>query len=265
MFYLALSHVGVYSFGNQIASLINVLLVEPVTKALWPMIFQRESDYEGQKIFINKLSLYFYMSAMLAFLGLVVFAKDILMQIAKNPEFWESATLIPIMGFSYVLVGMGRFFDWGLVMAKGGYQISINTIIGATINIGLNILMIPQFGIMGAAYATLISIISLNIMRLYYSNKLYGIKFDILRMFYVTVVSGVIYFLAINVRFDESIAIALAIKGLLILLFPVAIWLSPIPYQDDKEYIRAIWGGVKKEGFKSTFGKLKVGTYRSCS
>ncbi len=145
LYFMTISSVGLYNFGYQIASVINILFVTPLLSALQPMIFKQEDNPVGQKEFIKKASTYFYLLGMFFCLSLSLYCKEIIEMIATKNEFWGSWVVVPIMCYSFILNGMGIFFDWGLVMTKNGIRISLNVIIGAVMNIGLNFLLIPAW------------------------------------------------------------------------------------------------------------------------
>jgi O-antigen/teichoic acid export membrane protein len=250
------SSVGLYSFGYQIAGLINLLFVLPLAKALLPITFRQEADPEGQKDFLRITCTYFYLAGMFVCLFLSLYCKEIIELIARKEEFWSSWIVVPVVAYSYVLSGLGGFFDWGLVMTKNGLRISINVIAGAIVNISLNFVLIPKWGIIGAACATLISIVMLNGLRLYYSAKYFGLHFDLMRLLHITIAGGGLYAISQAVGSFDSLSSDLLVKFFIFLsLFPI-IFFTGFFSTKEKENMHKLWDSIRKNGFRKTYSKI---------
>src|SRR5436305_8391777 len=90
-----------------------------------------------------------------AAIALSLFAPWIVHVLAHKPGFWPAAKAVPALayssvffaGFIVVTIGVGRTrqtrFNWIAATA------------GALLNVGLNFWLIPAYGMLGAAYATL--------------------------------------------------------------------------------------------------------------
>jgi len=75
--------------------------------------------------------------------------------------YWKGSTIIPIVVLGYFFHFLYFFpsnheFYWGKTKI-----IAISTVIAAILNVGLNYVMIPRYGINGAAFATLIAYVAL--------------------------------------------------------------------------------------------------------
>jgi O-antigen/teichoic acid export membrane protein len=70
---------------------------------------------------------------------------------------------LPAIGVLQVHIWCGVFVAWGIsqtqaLMARGAFKVTmITTMTGAVLNVVLNLLWIPRWSAMGAAWATLIS------------------------------------------------------------------------------------------------------------
>lgn len=256
LIFSTVSSVGLYNFGYQFASILNLIFVAPLLTALQPMIFKQEDNPDGQKRFIKNASTHFYLAGMFICLLLSLYCKEIIEMLATKTEFWGSWVVVPIMGYSIILNGMGVFFDWGLVMTKNGFRISINVILGAIINIGLNFLLIPPWGILGAAYATLLSICIMNVIRIYYSAKFYELHFEIGRLTHISIACVGLFVLSLFIPSTDSLAMDLIVKFLLLLSFPLVIFLTGFFKPREKEQMEKLWNNVRENGFRNTYSKV---------
>ena len=73
----------------------------------------------------------------------------------KHPEFWPGAPVLAVHVWAGIFVFLGTASSQYLI-AEGYTKLSmVRTGAGAIVNIILNIILLPRYGIMGAAYATL--------------------------------------------------------------------------------------------------------------
>ena len=100
---------------------------------------------------------YFTFLVMPFVIGLSVFGLEILKVFTRSAEYWEAYKIIPVISFSILFGMMKDNAIIGLQIMKRTKVIGIVISVVAMLNLVLNIVMIPAWGIMGAAIATLIS------------------------------------------------------------------------------------------------------------
>jgi len=258
MIFSTLSSVGLYNFGYQISAIIYSLFVVPLTNALLPVTFKQEADPEQQREFLQKTCTYFYLAGMFACLFLSLYSREFIEIMARKEEFWAGWTIIPVIAFSYILFGLGSFFDWGLVMTKNGFQISINVFVGALVNIAGNFLLIPFWGIMGAAVATVISFIVLNWMRIHYSAKFYDLHFELRRLFHITAVAIGLYGFSLLMPDSQWLWLNMAFKLLVLIAFPGIIFATGFFRPQERQAMQSLWENLRIRGIRDTFAKVRA-------
>jgi len=256
-FFSSLSVVGLYTFGYKFAEIINTLLVIPLKHALQPVVLKQEGEPESLKAFVRKNCTYFYFVGMFLCLFLSLFSKEMVILMARRDEFLRSWIIVPIIAFSYLQHGLGNFFNWGLAMAKKGYHISANVLISAVVNLGLNFVLVPYWGILGAAVATLVSYIVWNSLKIYYSAKFYDLHFELRRLGQVTVVGFTLYWLSLVLANTNSISLNLTIKSLVLIMYPVIFFLTGFFSITEKEYMVGLWSYLRQNGLAQTYSKIK--------
>jgi O-antigen/teichoic acid export membrane protein len=176
---LGISAVGIYSASYAIGSII-IVIVRPLQLILFPFLSKMfdEGKIDEIPIYLEYSMKYFLMITIPAAIGISVLGLPLL-KILTTEDFIFGAFLIP-----FIAIG-GIFF--------GIYQISINITqlvkitkynfylyaIAATINFLLNFMLIPYFGLIGAAISALISFIGLAILSLHLSFKYLKFNFDL--------------------------------------------------------------------------------------
>lgn len=155
---LSREDVGLYGFVYKVSSIMSLFIIAFRTSYL-PSILSLKSSPELPLILrttFNKL-----LALMLGlFLLVIFFAKEVSTieiggRFLINPEYSEAMYLIPILLLAYMFNGLACYMSLGpYLTGKSGHFI-IADAAGLAVNIPLNFLLIPKFGIAGAAAATL--------------------------------------------------------------------------------------------------------------
>jgi O-antigen/teichoic acid export membrane protein len=74
-----------------------------------------------------------------------------------GPEFLPGLAPFLVLAMARVVVFVGQIYAWTLVALRLDAQLLYATCCGAAISLLLNLLLIPRFGVMGAAYASLVA------------------------------------------------------------------------------------------------------------
>jgi O-antigen/teichoic acid export membrane protein len=106
------------------------------------------------------------------FIVFMIFAPSLLR--VFGPDFERAATTLRLMATGQVITTVVGPLGYLLAMT-GRQKLNLaNAIVLAAINVGLNLIMIPKWGIAGAGLATMISLLSINIVRLIQVKRIYG-------------------------------------------------------------------------------------------
>lgn len=172
--------VGIYAAGYTIGLAVNVFAIQPFTlmwaSARWD-IYREQT--RAPQIFA-KVATGFTIAGSLAALGAAAFATDVV-RLLLTPEFEPARYVVPFSAFSAVLYGLYTLAGTGLTVE--GKTVWIATIFGAAaaLNIGLNLVLIPAFGLMGAAYSTILGYAALAVATGAMSQRYYRIPWQLVR------------------------------------------------------------------------------------
>ena len=139
-----------------------------------------------------------------------------------TPEFFPAAALIPIISFALVFDGMGFMFNIGALFSKKTILRTISVTVAAAVNVGLNFVLIPRYGMMGAAWATFIGFLVQMSTTLFLSLRVYHVPYRYDRLLGMLVAALAIYGASALVD-TSSVLTSIAIKVPLVMLFPVAL------------------------------------------
>jgi len=168
------AEVGYYAIAVKLAALTTFILtavnfmVAPKFSELFHSNNMEELFYVAKK----SAKLIFWTTTPIL-IGFVVFGKPLL-QVAFGHEF-------TVAYLALVLLAMGQLVNaisgaTALFMNMTGNQNVFRNIVffAAAINVGINLLLIPRYGINGAATAAMISIVAWNITTLFYVKLKFG-------------------------------------------------------------------------------------------
>lgn len=166
---------GIYAVGAKI-SVMLALAVSVFRQAWWPIAMDMLHKPEGIAFF-RRISLLYVSAASLGVIFLALLA-PLLVKILAGDEYQESYRLVGVLGWGAALYGFYMLSDLGIFKSKKTYLSVCTNFSGATLNIVLNFVFIQHYGMIGAAYATVISLLVTNVLNMYLSQKLISMKWD---------------------------------------------------------------------------------------
>ena len=174
--YLSLNDVGVYSLGYKIASLVTVV-AGGIFQAYTPHFYKLAN--EGGSAVKSKIEKYnnIVVIIILVICFLIAFFSKEMIELLISPKYFASISLIPLLTIAFFFSQISGFLNLMIYQEKKTLQIMYITLAGAVINVGVNLLLIPSFGMMGAVFATLIAFIAMFLIEYWYAKKCYFIPF----------------------------------------------------------------------------------------
>lgn len=200
---LGLDELGVFSVGNKIATILTFSGIG-VSAALAPLIYRHFKEKETP----DKIALMFRLFSSLSFilLAFLAFFARFVTETMTNSNYSGAVIIIPFLLYAIYLNSLTFFFP-GLSIAKKTAKISFIAILAGVINLILNIVLIPHFGILAAAMVTCVSF-GLNFILLYhFSQKEYPINVTVIPHFFVSVLFFGILFVIHYLKLPEFLNI----------------------------------------------------------
>ena len=240
LLFLATSHeLGLYSLGYRFGLIVQGVIVGPFILAWGPFFWSAAKEENAKQVYSAVLT-YFVLVAMFVALGLSVLSKEVLM-IMATPAFHEAYKIIPLIALSYVLYGCYFILAAGFNLEKKTKYVPLIVGVAAIMNLGLNFLLIPKYGVMGAAIATLISYSMLPIGSFLVSRRYHLIKYEWGRVSKIFLVALLIYVGSLYITNDCPIVSGL-LKAMTLLAYPVLLYVfgffEPDEIQKGKYLIR---------------------------
>jgi O-antigen/teichoic acid export membrane protein len=202
-----LTELGQYSLANKISS--AMVLLFTAFQIAWPAFAYSIEDEDEAKRAYSYVLTYLLLLASWAAVALSLFAPWLAHWLGRQPDYWPASRAIPELAFSSVFfagfivvtIGAGRTkrtgFNWIAALA------------GAVVNFGLNFWLIPAYGMLGAAYATLAAYIVLMAIRTVSAQKIYPVTYQWRRVAIVLGAAGALT--GIGEAFRQSLPLAFAL------------------------------------------------------
>ena len=146
-----LQDVGLFGVASRLASLVTLVLVG-VQSALTPLVYAHHHEPQTPARLARLLE-GFSGVALAACLLLGLFASELITLLA-TPDYAAAAPLLGWLAVAALLAQMYIFAPGIAIAKKTGWQLAV-TVASAAASVGLNALLIPPWGVWGAALATL--------------------------------------------------------------------------------------------------------------
>lgn len=180
-FFCGIAENGIYSVGYKIPSILNVF--QNIFNQAWTLSAVKDFDPEDKEGFFSKM--YNSYNFIMVFLcsGLILFDR-FLANLLYAKEFYVAWRYVPFLMIAIVFGSLSGYVGGIFSAAKDTRVFAKTTVVGAIVNIILNIILIQFWGALGAAVATMVSYVIVWTLRLknvrkYVKIRLY-LKRDIL-------------------------------------------------------------------------------------
>ncbi len=223
---------GLYR-ANYKLGIFMMLFVQMFNFAWQPFFLENAKESNAKELFAKVFTLFLIFSAVIwAFLSL--FVEDIVkIEIAGRTllgaDFIGGLSIVPIILLAYLFNGLYMNFTAGIYIEEKTKYFPLVTISGAVVNVAVNFTLIPTFGIMGAAWATLASYIVMAGGLFIVSQRFYKIDYEyskILKIFFIVGITATIYYFYNDVM-------NLGIKALVFMAFVVGLFVLRVIKKDE--------------------------------
>jgi O-antigen/teichoic acid export membrane protein len=177
-----LSTAGIYTVGFQFGSIMQLIIYS--INLSWSPFFMKMATKlnDDAKPIFAKLSTYYVFITCFIGLLLSLFSEEYI-KIFTTKDYYYASVIVPIYVYTFVINGMYFMVATTFFYIKKAVKyLSMISIVSAIINLILNIVLIPDLGMVGAAWARFTSSLFLFITTYVVSQKIYYIHFEYLRL-----------------------------------------------------------------------------------
>ena len=222
---------GIYAISYKFPTLLTTFAT--VFNQAWAYSAIKEDKSEDREEFNNKTYNYLVCFLTITALAMMLVMKPFL-KVYVDASYYEAWKYTSYLIIGFVFSSIGSFLATQYTVNKDSKGFLFSALVGAIVNIVLNLFLIPTLGIHGAALATVISYCSVLVYRLIDTKKYLKIKF-----FNVKNVLGYVLLIIAAVAMYLDIVVGSIIGATCII---VCLWL----YRKEYIYLFKIIGRITK-------------------
>ena len=187
-YFLGFDATGIYSVSYKFPSLIT--LMNSIFFMAWQLSAMQEYGKEGYDNFYKNI-FGVLSSFLLLITAVVLLILKPLMSVFVADAFYESWKYVPLLLVGTVFQAFSSFFGTNYTASKKTKGAFTTSVYGAIVNIGINLLLIPIWGIQAAAFSTMLAYLTMWLLRLFDTKKFVKIKIDWKSLIFSIVLIGI--------------------------------------------------------------------------
>jgi O-antigen/teichoic acid export membrane protein len=208
--------IGSYSACYKL-SLFMTLFATAFRLGIEPFFFSHAKNENAQQTYAV-ITKFFVIFGSAILLGVIVFADLLKPLIMPNPEYWKAMDVVP-------LIVMGNFFLGIYHNLSVWYKLSDKTriganisLVGAAVTLILNFALIPVWGYMGSATATIAAYGTMMGISYFLGNKYYPIPYDMKKIcgyLFVSTALSMVYFYCFRENYYVGVGVLIIFAAFL--------------------------------------------------
>ncbi len=246
-YFLGTKTVGVYGVSYQIARVMK-LLVGAFALAWHPFFLSIQKQDDCKRIYARVLT-YFTLISSALFLFIAFFAEDLLRTFPilgdlSAEEYSTGFVILPYILLAYFFSGIYVNLIAAVYITKKTHYLAIVVGLSAILNLIGNYLLIPDYGIIGAAVSTTISYFVMVVLIFLINRKIYPVNYEWKRLIICLTATALVYISPQLINSDNQFVIKLAAFTSL----PVMLWISGFFASSEINKLKSGIGKIFKIG-----------------
>lgn len=189
----SLAETASYTVAYTLGGVLGVVVLAPFSLA-WPTAMYAIAKRVDATSIFRLVFRWYSLFLLFATASLAIVAIEVL-YLFFPPAYDSALPVIPLIAISIMCFGIYSYFTIGISLQRKTWLAVLLTSIAALVNVGLNLLLIPRLGALGAALATLLAYALLALSGYIVNQRLYPVKFAP-GSFLLALGSGIVLFTA---------------------------------------------------------------------
>lgn len=215
----AMRQLGIYGAAYKL-SVLMTLFIQMFRYAAEPFFFAQMKETNAKQVYADVMK-YFILFGLFLFLGVTLFQD--LVKYFIGPRYWEGLYILPIVLLANLLLGITYNLSiWYKLndMTRYGAYIGLS---GAAVTIIMNVLLVPRFSYLGAAWGHLAAYMVMVILSFIWGQKFYRIRYQRRRIAFYFGITLVLFFISYFLPVEQK-WISLGFNGILMIIFLVIVY-----------------------------------------
>jgi O-antigen/teichoic acid export membrane protein len=212
--------IGIYGACYKLG-LFMVLFRTAYTLGIEPFFFSHAKNENAPQTYAD-ITKYFVITGSLLLLIIVVLSDFLKIMFIKSPEYWTGMKIVPIILVANFFLGIYTNLSIWYKLINKTIVGALISIVGATITIVFNLVLIPKIGYMGSAITTVVAYFVMMLISYLLGQKKYPIPYDIKAiLFYLLssiALSGFYFYGIGKYHFRENYWVGFSLIGIFIII-----------------------------------------------
>jgi O-antigen/teichoic acid export membrane protein len=247
--YQGLAVVGLYTVANSLSQ--PLYIVGMAFRMAWPQWhYAKLNEPEKHKRMVSRSSTYFmaFNAALLVLIGVYL---PVVIHVLLADDFWSIGPTTFVLTLSVALYNLYFIFWIGANVAKKNRLIPVITLVASGVNIGLNFLLVPVYGMYAAAWTTTIGFGILAVLVYFISNRYYPIPYEWRRLITLGAAAALTLGAAWAIGLAAGVSVDQPLGDLILgelamtpalLVFPLVLWATRFFTPGERARLRALPG-----------------------
>jgi len=222
--------------------MVGIMVFVNSFRLAWQPFFLTVKDSPDAKKLFSTIATYYAVFIGMVFLGVTLFREEIFYLYTSGKYTLTLAGIIPYVALAYILYGFYYIMLAGVFIRKKTIYLPLATITGAALNIGFNFLFIPKYGIIGAAYTTIIAYLAMVVILFVISRKIYHVQYEYKRLAIVFLITAGLIAVSCGITTESGI-LRFLFNGALCVLSPFIYWHSGFLTLVERNRVKSILKG----------------------
>lgn len=219
-----LVQLGIYSATSKVA-MIMAMFTQAFRYAYEPFVFGKNKEGDNRKMYSAAMK-YFFIFSLLAFLA-VMFYMDILRYMVAR-DYWEGLSVVAIVMGAEIFKGIYFNLSFWYKLTDETQWGAYFSIIGCAVILALNIWLVPTYGYVASAWASVAGYGVITLLSYIIGQKKYPVSYPLKDMAVYLILAAVLFVLSQEVIIS-NVGLRLVFRNLLLLMFIAYILKKDLP------------------------------------
>ena len=235
--FTSLDVVGVYAIGVSFG-LVPKIALGAFESAWAPFYYATAREPDAKRVFTTVTT---YGITVLALMtaGLAAVASDLL-HVMTRGRFVEAAPVVGWTAIGVFFYGVYLLTSIGLNITTNTRYYPVSTAVGAVVNVGLNFLLIPSYGMLGAAWANGASYAVQSGIAYHFSQRFYPIPHERARLAWAVAAALLAYSVAVSLPAMPPLAGVVARGATVVVLMGGVLWVGGFFNADELRWLNGL-------------------------
>jgi O-antigen/teichoic acid export membrane protein len=236
-FFVPLGQIGLYSMGVSVG-LIQKVFLAAFEYAWAPFYYATVREPGAQRVF-SAVTTYGVAALAVMTAGLSAIAADLL-ELITHGQYTAASGVVAWTSVGVFFQGVYLMTSIGLNITRRTQYYPLSTAFAAATNIALNIVLIPRFGIIGAAYANGIAYALQAAIAYHFSQRFYPVRYEFSRLLRVVVSASLAYVAASALPATTPLLGVLLRGSVVVIVMGSGLWVGGFLRPDELDLLKRV-------------------------